>query len=200
MFLKDVHLDLKPEYFACSSQSDKNNFRDFNTGVMLMNTKFLEKSHKNFSNFIKNNLKIFSAFDQTAYQIFYNGKNTKLPLIYNHKPYWGIDEKAVILHFHGAKPTTFTAEESFKYMSFAYANLYKQNPDAYDFYLELFKKNYPDINYLQNEIEKLKAGEYPTNKPGKNPLLLRVKNKLIKQYKTVIQNFFGIINSWTNFI
>jgi len=29
LFLKDFQTDLKPAYFACSSQSEKNNFKHF---------------------------------------------------------------------------------------------------------------------------------------------------------------------------
>src|SRR5574344_1550027 len=45
LFLKDFDWDVKPEYFACSAQSNRYNFHDFNTGVMVMNVKKLRESH-----------------------------------------------------------------------------------------------------------------------------------------------------------
>lgn len=188
LFLKDVHLDLKPESFACSSQSDKNNFRDFNTGVMLMNVQNLRKDYEKFSRFIAENLKDFTVFDQSAYQIFYSGKNTKLPLVYNHKPYWGIDENAVILHFHGAKPTNFTSDKSLKYFPGIYDYLYRKNPNAYDCYLELFKKYHPEITYYEEGIKKLKIGEYSIHKYNKS-LINKLKNRIKKEYQILVQNF-----------
>lgn len=188
LFLKNFELDLKPKYFACSTQFTKRNFTDFNTGVMVMNVKKLRESHNKFIEFIVENLNLLSTFDQTAYQIFYGNKNTKLPTIYNHKPYWGIDNNAVILHFHGAKPTTFIDEEKLKTLSYIYNKLYRKNPEAYDFYLELFKKYYPEMEYNYSAIDKLKKGIYPSIKQKRTPLLARIKSKLIKIYNKTAQN------------
>lgn len=191
LFLKDIKSDFKleynPKYFACSTQFTKNNFTDFNTGVMLMNVKQLRKSHQQFCNFIVKNLDILNTFDQSAYQIFYSGKNTNLPTIYNHKPYWGVDENAVILHFHGCKPTTFTSDEALKNLPYMHYQLYKKNPKAYDFYLELFRNYGPEMQYSKTGIENLKNGTYPLNKGNKTPLLKRIKMKLVKEYKTFLQ-------------
>lgn len=187
LFLKEFETQLRPKYFACSTQFDKRNFVDFNTGVMLMNVKKLKENHTKFVEFIKKNLSSMSTFDQTAYQIFYRGKNTKLPTLYNHKPYWGIDETAVILHFHGAKPTMFTLDETLKNLPYVHTRLYNQNPKAYDYYLNLFKTYYPEIEYDSKAIEKLKTGIYPVEKGGKTPLVLRIKSKLKKIYLSLIR-------------
>lgn len=185
LFLNDFVTDLAPEYFACSTQFDKWNFTDFNTGVMLMNVKKLKESHEEFVKYIMSHLDLLSTFDQTAYQIFYGGKNTKLPTIYNHKPYWGIDKNAVILHFHGPKPMSFASDDSLKTFIYIYHKLYKKNPKAYDFYLELFKTHYPEINYCGEAIEKLKNGEYPLIKQKRTPLRLRIRSKCSKIYEKI---------------
>lgn len=187
LFLKDFESSIKPEYFACSTQFDKKNFRDFNTGVMLMNVNKLRESHEKFTKFIVENLNVLNTFDQTAYQIFYNGKNTKLPVIFNHKPYWGTDENAAILHFHGAKPTDFTSDEALKIMP--HYNLYKKNPVAYDFYLSLFKKYCPEIQYNQDAIKKLKSGVYPLVKPKGTSLMIKIKQRAKKEFKTFVNMF-----------
>lgn len=188
LFLKDFDLDLKPEYFACAPQTNKKNYRHFNSGVMLMNVKKLRENHKNFSDFIRKNC--LNLLDQPAYQIFYDSKVTKLPIIYNHKPYWEVDENAVILHFHGAKPTTFALDAELQNFCYSYLKLYEKNPNAYNFYLEVFKKYYPEIQYCYDGISKLKMGIYPLNKTSGNSFFVKIKNRLIKEYKVFIRKFF----------
>lgn len=179
IFLKDVEPQ-KPEYFACTSEVDKNDWKTFNTGVMFMNVKNLRKSYKGFCRFIKWNLSRLITWDQTAYQLYYGKKNTHLDLKFNHKLYWGIDDDAVILHYHGAKPTMFCDENSIKNMAYFNGILYKKNPESYEYYLNLFKEYYPEITYSPEGIEKLNQGIYPTTKPPKNPLKIRIKNYIRK--------------------
>lgn len=179
IFLKDVEPQ-KPEYFACTSEVDKNDWKTFNTGVMFMNVKNLRKSYKGFCRFIKWNLSRLITWDQTAYQLYYGKKNTHLDLKFNHKLYWGIDDDAVILHYHGAKPTMFCDENSIKNMAYFNGILYKKNPASYEYYLNLFKEYYPEISYDTKGIEKLNQGIYPTTKPPKNPLKIRIKNYIRK--------------------
>jgi len=180
LFLKDFECEIMPEYFACAPQFDKKNFVDFNAGVMLMNVKKMRESHAEFIEYIEKNLSKFPAFDQTAYQTFYDGKNTKLPTIYNHKPYWGVNEEAVIVHFHAAKPTNFASEDDLQALPYTHTKLYKQNPEAYAFYLEIFHKYYPEIIYCKESIEKLKSGKYPLIKQKRASFFSRVKSRLSK--------------------
>lgn len=189
LFLKDFQTDLSPNYFACAPEINKKNYQYFNSGVMVMNVKNLKNDYDNFTKFITENLNSLKAFDQCAYQIFYKNKNSKLPLIYNHKPYWGIDENALIVHFHGCKPTNFVADEQLKNFPPVLWILYKKDKNAYDFYLNLFKKYYPEIDYCFEGIEKLKNGEYPLNKIDKFSLRTKIKNYLIKNSRALIQKF-----------
>lgn len=190
VFLKDFECDLKPKYFACAPQTDRNNFSHFNTGVMLMNVAVLRQTHEEFCGFIKKNLSNLPAFDQCAYQIFYSKNNTKLPTIYNHKPYWDIDDNAVILHFHGAKPISFADENALKNMQHNLYSLYKMCPNGYDFYLGIFKK-YSGIEYDYSAIEKLKNGIYPCVQNPKSRLITRLKNRLNKMKVTIVNKFIN---------
>ena len=189
LFLKEFKPEMYPKYFACSAQSNKRNFVDFNTGVMLINVKKTRESHKKFCKFIIENLGLLSAFDQTAYQIFYNRKNTKLPIIYNYKPYWCENKNAVIIHFHGCKPTTFASDEALKNLPYSLYELYKKNPSTYDFYLDLFKEYYPEIEYDKKALENLKNGIYPLIKPKRTPLSTRLINNFLKTRKKLEQYF-----------
>ena len=182
LFLKNFDTKIKPKYFACSAQTNKLNFTAFNTGVMLMNVKTLRESHTEFIKFITENLCNLPTFDQSAYQKFYKHKNTKLPVRFNHKPYWGVDKNAVILHFHGCKPTTFASDVALKNLSYAPYNLYLKNPSAYDFYIDLFKKYLPEIQYDYESINKLKTSVYPLIKPHKKSLFTRVVNKFVNMF------------------
>lgn len=180
LFLKDFDAQIRPKHFACAPQENKSNFKDFNTGVMLINVKELRQSHEKFCAFIVQNLNLLPSFDQSAFQIFYNSKCSKLSLEYNHKPYWGIDQNASIVHFHGCKPTDFASDEKLKQLPYEHERLYRKSPQSYDFYLNLFKKYCPEIEYNYEGTEKLKTGEYPLIKGERTPLIKRITNKLLK--------------------
>jgi len=95
-----------PEYFAAAPEFDINNWNYFNAGSMLMNVKNLRADYDRFTSFVIPNFEMLfnHAHDQGAYNHLYAGKWTKLPPEYNWKPGWGINEKAVVVHFHGPKP------------------------------------------------------------------------------------------------
>lgn len=94
----------RPALFSCSPETGKTDWSILNTGVMLMNLPELRKTHRDFTAFIKDHLPELDTYDQTAYNLFYGEKNTRLPLAYNWKPYWGENPDAKIIHFHGPKP------------------------------------------------------------------------------------------------
>src|SRR5574344_461561 len=193
LFLKDFDYEniAKPEYFACSAQFGKKDFVCFNTGVMYMNVRKLKEDIDDFFEFIKHNFKLLKTFDQDAYQIFYNKKNTELPIKYNHKPYWGRDKEATILHFHGPKPTDFENDEKIKKFNMDYCILYNNSPSGYKYYLNVFTEYNPEIGYDKDAIKKLNDGIYPLVKPPKNPLSKRLKNRLKKEFKKLSLKFIN---------
>lgn len=95
-----------PEYFAAAPEFDMNDWSYFNAGSMLMNIKNMKADYDRFANFVIPNFTMLfkHAHDQGAYNHLYRGKWSRLPLEYNWKPNWGINEKAVVTHFHGPKP------------------------------------------------------------------------------------------------
>lgn len=111
IFIKNiVDYGQVPDYFSAAPEFGKNSWGYCNTGVLVMNIKALRESHKEFSDFCKNNLtKIpemgVGFYDQAAFNIFYKNKWTKLRLEMNWKPYWGYSSEAEIIHFHGPKPS-----------------------------------------------------------------------------------------------
>jgi len=187
IFLKDVNSQNAPtpKYFACSSQFNKKDFVDFNTGVMFMNVKKLAQSYDEFVDFIGQNLSKLYVFDQSAYQLFYSGKNEPLDIKFNHKPYWGADNNAVILHYHGPKPVNFMTEDSIKTLNPIYYNIYKKNPAAYEYYLNLIRAYNPQINYDLSAFELLKKGVYPLVKTHSRPFSIRLKTFLRKKFEKI---------------
>lgn len=191
LFLKDIDVSALPDidYFSCSSQFDKRNFTDFNTGVMFMNVRNLRQTHGEFVEFIKNNQAKMIVFDQSAYQLFYGSKNKPLDIKFNHKPYWGIDDRAVILHWHGPKPVDFTSEESIKNFNYTYYLLFRKNTKAYDYYLNLFRAYYEDISYAKEAIELMKRDVYPLKKMPNRPFRVRLYNFCTKRKQALASLF-----------
>lgn len=107
IFMKDPIDELstyKPMYFACCSEINSSNFEEFNSGVMLLNVANMLKTYDIFIDTIDNNHYDYASYDQGALQSFYKNKVDKLSLLLNHKPYWGKNDNALILHYHGPKP------------------------------------------------------------------------------------------------
>jgi hypothetical protein len=114
VFLRDipppgVHDALHPYLFSCAPELSKAKWgaMEMNSGVMVMNVKRLVRNLAAFKRFITAgdtlNELVKRGFDQRAYQLYYEGLWSDLPLEYNWKPYWGFNEEAVIVHFHGPK-------------------------------------------------------------------------------------------------
>jgi hypothetical protein len=70
-------------------------------------TDFFGRSLAEFRRFLVAREFKFVAFDQGALNEFYGPSREVLGREYNWKPHWGVDENAVIVHFHGPKPWDF---------------------------------------------------------------------------------------------
>jgi hypothetical protein len=79
-------------------------YTNINSGVMVMNVSALRDSFTKFREFIRYNLDKFEIFDQSAYQQFYAGQWKELEPEFNWRPYWGFNDMARIVHWHGPKP------------------------------------------------------------------------------------------------
>jgi hypothetical protein len=106
MFLKDPDLEnLKPKYFSVAPQFTRGDYNDMNSGVMLINVPEMRLIHEEFVQHIKK-FRTFElpAYDQSALRAFFKGNYDRLPETLNWKPYWGKNQDAEIIHFHGPKP------------------------------------------------------------------------------------------------
>jgi hypothetical protein len=113
MFLGDVgpELEVNPcRYFAVAPESTRDDYINMNTGVMLMNTGRLRESLPAFRDYVVANLAALEAesWDEAAYRWFYRDETgplwDRLRPELNWKPYWGENNEARIVHFHGPKP------------------------------------------------------------------------------------------------
>lgn len=107
LFMEANYSDLdniKPEFFAGCPEFNKEDWNTINTGAMIMNIDHFWKIDNFIIDYINKNFEKLSVWDQSMYNNLYKSKITKLPIEYNWKPYWGINNKAKIIHFHGAKP------------------------------------------------------------------------------------------------
>ena len=109
MFVGDVtdYFDFNTcKLLLVAPENDSKEIVIINTGSMLMNIQNLYACNKEFKKFIVENLLdlLTSAWDQTAYINYFDKRWTYLSPLINWKPYWGYNENAKLIHFHGLKP------------------------------------------------------------------------------------------------
>ncbi len=102
---KTIAGSLKPDVFCAAPEFQKDSWNYFNAGVMVANVKKLRESYDEFENYLVKNIEehTYNFHDQIAYNMFYRNKWDKLPIKMNWKPYWGLNNEAEIVHFHGPK-------------------------------------------------------------------------------------------------
>jgi hypothetical protein len=137
-----------PPFLACAPEHHREDFSYFNSGVMIMNLPALRESRAEFVETVKRpgwECVSGSLGDQSCYNITYRDRWTRLPDIYNWKPYWGYTEEAAIVHFHGPKPFLVRRrlilgkeEEKESNWSPRYSTLFRWNPYGYIRYLAEF--------------------------------------------------------------
>ena len=140
LFRKDVALSaVKPRYLACAPEFDQDVFSYFNSGVMIMNVPALARTLRHFKDCLVANLPAIRPYeDQKVFNAAYAGRWDRLPNTWNWKPYWGFNDEAAIVHFHGPKIGMVArlidgCREGF---DDEYVRLYTINPDGYERYHE----------------------------------------------------------------
>lgn len=137
-------LDLKPEFFAAAPEFDMNNWSYINAGVMLISIKHFIEADDFLLDYINKEFDNLHIWDQTLYNNLYGGRITPLPVTYNWKPYWGINEDAKIIHFHGAKPIN--VEPEWRYNLPEISGLRERNLNGYKHYNSLWDEVMSKLN------------------------------------------------------
>ena len=188
-FLADVDIsEIRPETFASAPQANITDYRnDINTGIMVMNIKQLRADLPAFINFITSNIeKGWPGCDQENYRRFYNGNWSQLPLVFNWKPYWGRNDDARIIHWHGPKPNVvreFVRNPTF-HTNMSWQELFRRDPSAYMHYLQVWDQSFAHVPCTYHgHIDRLTTksiGGWILNQDDRNkPVLIDVviKNK-----------------------
>lgn len=110
MFLKDIpHEAFKTKTLAAAPEINKNfdiikGNRYFSAGIMMLNVKELAKRREKLIEMLENGIEPYQeCWDQGFFNELYKKDFEILPLEYNWKPYWGINDNASIIHIHGLK-------------------------------------------------------------------------------------------------
>lgn len=129
-----------PALVAAAPQFVRGRRSDMNSGVMLINVPALRAAHEALIGFTAGNLHL--GLDQEVLRAFLGDEYLLLPDIYNWKPYWGYNEDAVIVHWHGPKPQTIgrLLDGTIQNTHGAWQPLFEADKPAYRHYLNEHKK------------------------------------------------------------
>lgn len=125
--------NIKPKHFAAAPELQKDDWSYFNAGVMLMNTPAMHAKTPQFERLVRGSsvAKLLKNLDQESYNDMYKGRWTRLPIEYNWKPYWGMNENAKIVHFHGIKVENIERVHKGEPVQPILQQIYNKAPEAY---------------------------------------------------------------------
>jgi hypothetical protein len=141
VFRKQLDLDqFSPPFFAAAPEHRVDDFSYFNSGVMVMNVPALRDSRSRLIDTLRERLPRMGAAhdDQGALNDTYRTQYTRLPCEYNWKPYWGFNQAASIVHFHGPKQGVARRMMAGEMSIFnrELQEIYLRNPPGYAAYLK----------------------------------------------------------------
>jgi hypothetical protein len=144
LFLKwQPELLIRPTYLAVAPEHRVEDTDRFNSGVMVLNLENMRADLGNFHAAIRrrllNNFK-YPNHDQKSFNDHFSGRYDHLSPLMNWKPYWGRNDAASIVHFHGPKPNNVAAIRDGRYSGKpSFVTIWQRNPDGYDYYAELWR-------------------------------------------------------------
>lgn len=132
---------LRPDIFSVAPQFRKDGHKSFeiNSGIMIMN---VPRLRRDLAAIIELGCEIAGSeglgYDQEFLEKFYRGRWDPLPLTYNWKPYWGVNNGARIIHWHGPKPETVSGllEQNDYPANELHKSLFEADRTAYSHYLK----------------------------------------------------------------
>ena len=133
---------IKPRFIAVAPEVNKDDWSYFNAGIMLMNLDGNFLKDDEILRLIKENINEYDVFDQTMYNKIYSDSFDRLPLEFNWKCYWGINDDARIIHYHGAKPRA--VEGHLRYNLDIVKEIRNQDISSYEYYNSIWN-NMPDL-------------------------------------------------------
>ena len=145
MFLRQPRVWLRPVYLAAAPERYRWRWPHFNSGVMVLNLPRMRAVYDDFAASIDRRMDggwREAGHDQVSYNTFFKSRRQPLAHTMNWKPYWGVNENARIIHFHGPKPANIThmREGRKPPMRETYQKLWSMDKAAYDHYCALFQE------------------------------------------------------------
>lgn len=155
IFNKDINdTELtKPKIIAAGPEVSKEFYKGdiFNAGILYMNVKAMRsKCEEIFSLLEKGIPNKTNLFDQGYINEVCEDEIDFLPLEYNWKPYWGLNEDAKIVHFHGIKPGGTADTSGFAVNTSLYESMFRGHRADFAGYL-VYLKNY--FTYLDKNAD-----------------------------------------------
>jgi len=127
---------IRPTFLAAGPEFEQDAWHYMNAGVQLMNVQALLQEDDGFLLFVQQNLHKLPWYDQSAYNEFFAKYWSRLPPVFNWKPYWPENPDAQIIHFHGPKPDEQRTTQQWANMRF----LYSRNPTVFDLHATTWQK------------------------------------------------------------
>ena len=143
LFLKwDPQLVTLPRLLAAAPEENIQSSHKFNSGVMVLNLPNmrgeLPQFHAAIRHRLLNDFK-YPNHDQKSFNDFFRSRYDALSPLMNWKPYWGRNDAASIVHFHGPKPRQLKSIKAGKYLGKRnLVSLWSRQPAAYDHYCDLW--------------------------------------------------------------
>ena len=141
-----AHPEIKrpPRYLAAAPERYRWRYPHFNSGVMVLNLNNLRQISAEFHAAITRRMEAGwrpPGHDQVSYNAVFRWRHARLPHAMNWKPYWGVNPKASIVHFHGPKPVHIARLKAGAVADMlpVYKTLWHWNPQAYDRYCKEFQ-------------------------------------------------------------
>ena len=111
-FAKDTDWDKfkSVKTLAAASEFNRDGFDDnsgykyFSAGIMILNIPELKKRREELFYMLDNDIKPYQeCWDQGFFNHLYKDDFEIMPFEFNWKPYWGTNQDAIIIHYHGWK-------------------------------------------------------------------------------------------------
>ena len=143
MFLKALPEVIEmPKFIACAPEHHQDDYSYFNSGVIIMNISAMRARRESLIRVVERRLPVTNPWDdQSALNELFKGEWLKLAPSWNWKPYWGANDNALIIHFHGPKPAHALRMQlgQLDPLGSDFRKIYEKNPKGYAHYLEVFE-------------------------------------------------------------
>lgn len=134
-------LACEPKVVACGPESKRGDTGYFNSGVMILNVQEFGSRREAMIELLRSRLDVTAPYDdQNMLNELFASDWERLDDVWNWKPYWGANERALIVHWHGPKPNHAVEMLAGDTSRFGpdYETLFKKDPYGYRYYLSKF--------------------------------------------------------------